>query len=149
MTATHFLDNERLRRCRRCQQGTVAVVQTTQHLLNHLLPIGRTYRHRCQACGAEMVTESVGRTLFLGAVSGGVLTFALPLAIGMTGVVLDALGPAPLDAIVREARGPGGLENLAIAAAFVGGAGLVLAGALFVPTRSVLRWIRLLRSPPA
>lgn len=50
-----------VRRCARCGQSAVRCIQVTQHTYRGVLPAGRTYDHRCDACGATFQTLSLYR----------------------------------------------------------------------------------------
>lgn len=106
----------------------------TQHLLNGVLPTGRTYVHQCRSCQAQFETESVMRGIY----NFGFGVVCLPFgafAVAMTGaLVIDAINGSTHMPTLREM-----------------GVGLVLwimlAVGIYLPTRSVMRAVRVFRNP--
>lgn len=106
----------------------------TQHLLNGVLPIGRTYEHQCGDCKARWTTESVGRSLY-------------NLFFGGLWLLFGAGGTAFVVAwAIDFAAGRSGLPSLYQAA--MGALMLAMLGAgIYVPVRTVQRNVRLFRNP--
>lgn len=50
------------RKCASCGQAAVRVYHVTRHYVNSI-PAGRTYEHRCHACGVQFRTISTWRAL--------------------------------------------------------------------------------------
>jgi len=92
-----------VRRCARCGTPSVRVVETTFHFRGPV-PVGRTYRQRCDGCGSRLTTESPLRA------TTELLTAGLLLAVGLAGVFvgprtwwLMLVGPLGLALLARTA----------------------------------------------
>jgi hypothetical protein len=122
--------------CAKCKQPVVACVNVTQHLLNGVLPIGRSYIHRCGSCQASFETESTFRTVY-------------ELWMGTLAFVLGGVGVAFIVAwAIDFANGTTGMPSLyqaAVGAVTV----LIFAMGVYLPIRSGIRVVALLRNPVA
>jgi len=92
------------RRCARCSAPSVGVEEITVHFRSGL-PIGRTYRHRCSACGRGFSTQSPFRILLeTGSASLLILVGLLGLT-GSSGRWLAVVGLLGLAVLARTVWG--------------------------------------------
>ena len=128
-----------LRRCASCAQPQVACVHVTEHLLNGVLPIGRTYAHECRGCRKRFTTESVLRSLVELCFGGMLLLFGG----GFVAVFVSMVLPALVDGSMAFELPS--LHQLGIGALFIA---MAIAGA-YLLTRSLVRWFHVFRNPVA
>jgi hypothetical protein len=124
------------RLCASCKQPAVTCVHVTQHLLNGVMPIGRTYVHRCGGCQATFESESPFRTVY-------------ELTFGLAALLFGGLGAVFVVAwaidFANGVRGMPSLYQMGIGAVMIA----LLAAGVFVPIRSAARMVALFRNPPA
>lgn len=121
------------RKCAKCGQVAVACVHVTQHLLNGVLPIGRTYVHRCNACNAEFETESPFRSAYN--FGWGLLMLGIGAlgSIFTVSFVLGIIDGAPWPSVWQT------IGTLIMPLVFLVG--------LYLPVRTVIRGVHLFRNP--
>ena len=108
----------------------------TQHLLNGVVPTGRTYVHQCRSCQAQFETESVMRGIY----NFGFGVVCLPF--GLFGVAMTVA--LIIDAIHGSSHMPS-LREMGIGLVLW----IMLAIGFLLPIRSVVRAVRVLRNPVA